>query len=116
MASAEEMRDSLDSFATSCNENERLKLMIKEWNRTIHVHATDLDSEYTLVTRDGAVSLTDGAIGTADMVVRANSEILTSVFYGEVSPNEPYNEGTLQVHGSENDILHLDFITAMLWE
>jgi putative sterol carrier protein len=116
MATAEEVRDSLSSFAESCNENERLLVMNKDWNRTIEIHATDLNSDYTLKTLDGIVSLTDGKPSAADLIIKADSEILTAVFYGEVSPNEPYNEGTLAAHGSEQDIMHLDFITAMLWE
>ncbi|MGO8672753.1 MAG: SCP2 sterol-binding domain-containing protein [Capsulimonadaceae bacterium] len=115
MASVDEVRDSLVSFARSCNENEKLGLMNKDWNRTIGIHATDFGVDFTLATADGRVSLADGKPAAADMLIRADADVLTAVFYGEVSPNEPYNEGTLRVQGSEQDILHLDFITAMLW-
>ena len=50
------------------------------------------------------------------MTIRSTSEILTQIFYGEVSPNEPYNQGTLRIQGSEEDIVRLDFVIAMLWE
>ncbi len=52
---AEEVRESLESFATSCNENERLKAMIKDWNRVMHIRATDLksDADLTLTTKNG---------------------------------------------------------------
>lgn len=116
MASAEEVKESLESFAQSCNENERLKVMNRDWNRTLHIHATDVDAHFTLISSEGTVTASTGAPPAADMVVAATSEIVSQVFYGEVSPNEPYNEGTLRVQGSENDILRLDFITAMLWE
>ena len=116
MATIEEVRDSLTSFADSCNENTQLKEMNKDWNRTIEVHATDLGADFTIVTDNGAVTSTDGKPSTvADMIIQADSEVLTQVFYGEVSPNEPYNEGTLRVQAPEQDILRLDFITAMLW-
>jgi len=115
MATIEEVRDSLTSFADSCNENAQLKEMNKDWNRTIEVHATDLAADFTIVTNVGDVRVSDGKPSTADMVIQADSEVLTQVFYGEVSPNEPYNEGTLRVNAPEQDILRLDFITAMLW-
>ena|SRR5579862_7662226 len=116
MATAEEVQDSLESFAESCNANARLKVMNRDWNRVIHIHATDLNRDYTLVTQDGTVSAQEGKPATADMVIQSTADLLTQVFYGEVSPNEPYNAGTLRVQGSEKDVLHLDFITAMLWE
>lgn len=116
MASVDEVRDSLTSFANSCNENERLRVMNKDWNRTIEVTAVDHAASFTIVTANGDVTVVDGQPPAADMVVAADSEILTQVFYGEVSPNEPYNAGTLRVNGVEQDVLHLDFITAMLWE
>jgi putative sterol carrier protein len=115
MASVEEVRDSLVSFAQSCSENERLCAMNKDWNRTIEIHVTDHGADFTIVTQNGQVSARDGKPSVADMIIQAESEVLTAVFYGEVSPNEPYNDGTLRVQGAEQDVLHLDFITAMLW-
>ncbi len=50
---AEELQDSLESFAASCNENARLMAMIKDWNRIMHIHATDLAADATLVTQRG---------------------------------------------------------------
>ena len=116
MATAEELLDSLNSFAESCNENTRLMAMIKDWNRVMHIHATDLSADAALVTRDGAVTASPGAPASADLVLQADSEILTQIFYGELSPNAPYNAGTLRIQGPQDDILRLDFVIAMLWE
>lgn len=116
MASAEELRDSLESFAKSCNENARLMNMIKDWNRTLHIHATDLSTDATLITRDGTMTMQTEAPASADLALQSTSDILTEIFYGEVSPNEPYNAGTLRIQGPESDIVRLDFVIAMLWE
>ena len=116
MATAEELQDSLESFAESCNENTRLMAMIKDWNRVMHIQATDLGTGAALVTQDGAVTTTPGAPGSADLVLLADSEVLTQIFYGELSPNDPYNDGTLRIQGPEDDIVRLDFVIAMLWE
>ncbi len=116
MTPAEELYDSLESFARSCNENERLMAMIKDWNRTMHIHATDLGAEATLVTQDGMMSAAKGAPAAADLALKSTAEILSQIFYGEVSPNDPYNAGTLRIEGPEADIVRLDFVTAMLWE
>ena len=116
MASAEELHDSLQSFAQSCNQNTRLMAMIKDWNRVMHVHADDLSVDATLTTHDGAVTTALSAPAAADLVLQANSDILTQIFYGELSPNDPYNDGTLRIQGPESDILRLDFVIAMLWD
>jgi len=89
--------------------------MNRDWNRVIHVQPTDQSANYTIRTADGKVSVESSTPADPQMVIRATSDILTSIFYGDVSPNEPYNDGSLLVQVSEADILRLDFITAMLW-
>lgn len=116
MATHEELQDSLQSFAQSCNDNARLSSMIKDWNRTLSVHATDLPDDFTLLTNMGQVSVTPGVPPAPDLVLQSTSDILTQIFYGELSPNEPYNAGTLRLIGPEDDIVRLDFVIAMLWE
>ena len=116
MASAEELQESLASFAQSCNDNTRLMAMIKDWNRVMHIHATDLGTDAALITRDGVVTTETQAPAAADLVLQATSEILTQIFYGELSPNDPYNAGTLRIQGPESDIVRLDFVIAMLWD
>ena len=116
MAAADDLRDSLESFAESCNENERLMAMIRDWNRILHIHAEDINQDDTLITREGGVTYKAGAPEAADLTIRSSADILTQIFYGELSPNEPYNEGTLRIQGPEDDIVRLDFVIAMLWE
>ena len=116
MATAEELQDSLESFAASCNENERLAAMIKDWNRTMHIRATDLGTDAALITSGGNVTAQIGAPPVADLALESSAEILTQIFYGELSPNDPYNDGTLRIQGPQEDIVRLDFVIAMLWE
>ena len=116
MATTEELHDSLSSFAQSCNENSRLMAMIKDWNRVMHIRASDLSADAGLVTQGGAVSALPDAPPSPDLVLEATGEILTQIFYGELSPNDPYNAGTLRIQGPEDDIVRLDFVIAMLWE
>jgi len=116
MATAEELTDSLNSFAKSCNENTRLMAMIKDWNRVMHIHATDLGIQAGLVTENGAVTALPDAPASPNLVLQSTAEILTQIFYGELSPNDPYNAGTLRIQGPEEDIVRLDFVIAMLWE
>lgn len=116
MATAEELTDSLNSFAESCNENAKLMAMIKDWNRVMHIRATDVNADAGLVTQSGLVTALPDAPASVDLVLESTAEILTQIFYGELSPNDPYNAGTLRIQGPEDDIVRLDFVIAMLWE
>ncbi len=115
MATHEEITASLNHFCTNCNQNERLKIMNRDWNRVILVRAEDITSEHTIVMENGQMNITTGAPAAANLTVSAGSEILADLFYGDITPAEPYMNGTLKVKGSEEDILRLDFITLMIW-
>lgn len=115
MATAEELRASLLDFEENYNSNAKLKAMNKDWNRKIRVHALDLGAEFGLELQDGVVSFKEKPAPDPDLVVTADGETLTSMFYGEISPTEPYMDGTLKVTGSEDDLIRLDFVTAMIW-
>jgi putative sterol carrier protein len=116
MTPAEDLTESLESFAESCNENARLMGMIKDWNRVLHIHATDIDHHQTLITDLGTVQVHPGAPDSADLIVQSTAETLAAIFYGELSPNEPYNDGSLRIQGAEADVVRLDFVIAMLWD
>ncbi|MGB9904353.1 MAG: SCP2 sterol-binding domain-containing protein [Desulfotomaculales bacterium] len=115
MASHQEIKDSLRAFLESFNKNERVKMMNRDWNRVILIRANDLDSEHTFVLSDGNLSLHEGVRGEPDLTVIADSETLADLFYGDITPTEPYLNGTLKVVGSEDDIVRLDFISLMIW-
>lgn len=115
MASHLEIKESLQAFWQSYNQNERLKIMNKDWNRVILVRANDITSEHTLVLTDGSLAVYEGAWENPDLTVIADSETLADLFYGDITPTEPYLNGTLQVVGSEDDIVRLDFISLMIW-
>jgi putative sterol carrier protein len=115
MATAEELAESLEGFCKSCNANERLREMNRGWNRRISVTANDVDAAFTIIYEDGTATVVAGSADDADLKVESDSETLVSIFYGEVTPAEPYNGGTLRLLGSEDDILRLDEISLMIW-
>ncbi|MEW5897961.1 MAG: SCP2 sterol-binding domain-containing protein [Bacillota bacterium] len=115
MASHLEIKESLQAFLENYNRNERLKIMNKDWNRVILVRANDIPSEHTLVLSGGNLSVYEGARENPDLTVIADSETLADLFYGDITPTEPYLNGSLKVLGAEDDIVRLDFISLMIW-
>lgn len=116
MASHEEIYDSLVVFCEGYNKNEKLKAMNRDWDRTVLIRATDLSSVFTLTVKDGDLSMNEGPPpGQAHLTVVGDSEMLVDLFYGDITPTEPYLKGTLKVLGEEDDVLRLDFISLMIW-
>ncbi len=116
MATHEELRESLTTFTDTYNGNSRLKVMNRDWDRLVEIRATDVDSLHTLIVKEGALSYREGAPPqNPDLTIISDSEILADVFYGDLNPIAPYNDGTLRIMGSEDDITRLDFIILMLW-
>ncbi len=115
MATHEEITESLEAFQKSCQEIEKLKIMNRDWDRIVLVRANDVESTHTLVFKEGDLSLLQGRQGEPDLTVIADSETLAAMFFGEITPTEPYLNGTLKLLGSEDDILRLDFISLLIW-
>ncbi|NLI13489.1 alkyl sulfatase C-terminal domain-containing protein [Pelotomaculum propionicicum] len=115
MATQQEIKESLETFTENYNNNDRLKIMNRDWNRVVVVKATDVDSVHTWVLQDGVLKLKEGEADAPDLTVISDSETLADVFYGDITPIEPYNDGTLRIMGSEDDITRLDFICLMIW-
>lgn len=115
MATHVEITESLTEFTGKFNADARLKIMNRDWNRVVVVKATDVDSLHTLTLVDGEVTLKEGAGENPDLTVISDSETLADIFWGDITPTEPYNNGTLKILGSEDDIIRLDFISLMIW-
>lgn len=115
MATRQELHESLLNFQQLHNDNEQLTRMNKDWDRIVLVRASDSGDSFTVVIKGGKLSLSEGAPASAQMEIVADSEILCNLFFGEIGPTEPFMNGTLKVKGSEDDVLRLDFVTAMIW-
>ncbi len=89
--------------------------MNRDWDRVIAIEATDVESRHTLILKKGQLSLQEGFPEDPDLTVISDSETLADIFYGDITPTEPYNNGTLRIMGTEDDIIRLDFISLMIW-
>lgn len=115
MATHQELTESLKTFVDNYSKNQRLKIMNRDWDRVVVIKATDVDSLHTLTLQEGEISLREGAAASPDLTVISDSETLADIFYGDMTPTEPYNNGTLRIMGPEDDIIRLDFISLMIW-
>lgn len=116
MASQKEVLEALAEYVKLSNGNARLKRMNQDWTRVVHFHAGDTGDDYTMVVKAGEITETKvGAPAQADIAIHATSEIFCDMFWGDLNPTQKYLSGELQVKGSQEDIMRLDAISAVLW-
>lgn len=116
MATQEEIREALDDYQRTCNENERLRRMQRDWSKLIHFDALDEDAKFTMTVVTGEITqIENGLQGIPDIVVRATSEDFADMFWGDLNPSQKYLQGEIKVQGSQEDVLRLDAITSIIW-
>lgn len=115
MTDATEMAGVLDGFVQQFNHSAELPQMTAGWNRTILVRAQDAGWTRALRVENGAVRNLEAAPVNAEIVLEGPSDTLASIFRGEISPTEPYMDGSLVVRSTEADMLKLDVFTLMVW-
>lgn len=116
MATTAEIRAGLDDYRQRCNDNPRLRKMLRAWSRLVHFTATDTDAAFTVTIDKGEITdVADGAHGTPDLVIAATSEDLTDMFWGDLNPAAKYLTGEIAVRGSAEDVMRVDAMAALIW-
>ncbi len=112
-----EMENVLRQFALQFNTSPELPKMTRGWDRTILVQAQDAGWVRALRVEAGRVALLGAAEapGGAEIVLQGTSDVLAAIFRGEMSPTEPYLDGSLIVRSTEADMMKLDIFTLMVW-
>jgi putative sterol carrier protein len=114
MASVEEIAEAYADWRERCNANERLRRMLRGWDRVVQLEAIDTGDRFTLEVRDqhiGVLSLE--ARGTADLIVTATSEDFADLFWGDLNPSEKYMSGEIVLAGSQEDVMRLDALSMV---
>jgi len=116
MATWQELDEALADYTVQCNSNERLRKMQRDWSRRLHFVCTDNDVIFTMVVDKGEiVEVSEGHAGTPDIVVSADSEVFCDMFWGDLKPVRKYLAGEIKVQGSQEDVMRLDAISAVIW-
>jgi len=115
MATKDELDEALADFAQRCNENQRLRRMQRDWTRNILIRATDNNIQHTMVVVKGYTTIEEGQTRPPDIIITADSELLCDMWWGDLNPAESYLQGTLKVQATQEDIMRLDAVTAVIW-
>jgi putative sterol carrier protein len=114
VADRDEICEAYADWRVRCNENERLRRMLRGWDKVVHLVATDTADRFTIVVRDQLLAdLVDGADAVADLVVTATSEDFADLFWGDLNPSEKYMSGEITLAGAQEDVMRLDAMSMV---
>lgn len=117
MASSQEVMEALAEYTKLSNSNARLRKMNRDWSKVVEFHAKDIQLEIVMKVEAGEIIETRTGKSTSppDIIITATSEIFCDMFWGDLNPTQKYLTGELQVKGSQEDIMRLDAISAVIW-
>ena len=114
MATAGEIAAAYADWQVRCNGNRRLSRMLRNWDRTVHLVASDTGDGFTVAVAGSVVAdLRHGLLDAPDLVVTATSEDLCDLFWGDLNPSEKYVNGEIVLAGSSEDVLRLDAMSMV---
>ncbi len=113
--------ETLVLFKDKANSHPRIASLIKGWEPTIVVEATDSGTKRYLPVRGCRIESVDtndtgdGAPAGHVVHLRAAEAVLAAVFDGRSNPADAFLEGDLEIFASDKDQVKLDAISLVLW-
>jgi hypothetical protein len=110
--------EALQRFRLKANASERVRRITATWHPTLFVECTDTGARYRLCIDGGAIAAIDRTYSEPDdaaLLIRGDSGVLAAVFGGSIHPLHAYNDGELQVYGSQSDQVKLDAVSLVIW-
>jgi putative sterol carrier protein len=107
-------------FRQRFNTNDKVKKLIKNWNRLILLSAKDTGSKYGLVVRNDEmveVRSASNADDDADELVHleADESVLRDIFSGKYNPATALLDGALAVFSADRDKVKLEALAMVIW-
>ncbi len=116
MADQKEVLKALAEYTQLSNGNPRLRKMNRDWTKVIQLHATDTNQDFVMNVKAGEiVEAKSGKADSFDILISSTSEIFCDMFWGDLNPTQKYLSGEIQIKGSQEDIMRLDAISAVIW-
>lgn len=114
MATSEEIVEAYAEWQRRSNANDRLRTMLRNWDRVVVIETTDTNDRFTISVADQHLAdIVVGAAETCDLVVTGTSEDFCDMFWGDLNPSEKYISGEIVIHGAQADVMRLDAMSMV---
>ena len=112
-----QLLQSLEQFRQQSNSHPRIASLIKGWEPTIVVEASDTGTTRYIPVRGCRIdSIAEHSSETRHLVhLRAKESVLADVFGGRANPASAFLDGELEIFAEDKDHVKLDAISLVLW-
>lgn len=114
-----DLKECLDDFQQRFNTNERVRKLVKNWDRQVMVEATDTGAIYTMYVEDAQMRRIEEGRSEGDdeylVHLQASNETLMEVFSGNYNPSTALLDGMLSVFSNERDKVKLEACAMVIW-
>ena len=115
MATREELREALDDYIAQARKSQRVTRSLRNWNCTVYFEATDIQTIFTMVIKDGQTTIYEGQHDQPDLIVRGSSEDLANIFWCDANPASNYMQGAIKIQGSQDNVMRLDAMALLVY-
>jgi hypothetical protein len=107
----------IEGFARRANANAHVRRLARDWQTQIYVEATDSSDCYCMQLADGLITGVERAPVPLHetLLLRGRGPLLAAVFGGQLHPLNAFNDGDLEIYGSQPDQVKLDAISLLIW-
>jgi hypothetical protein len=107
----------LADFVAKVNGTASVKRILKGWNPTINVQASDTGEKFNFNVKDSMLSQPVVGEGQAGHLItlQALESVLCQVFTGALNPVRANLDGNLAVFANDQDGVKLDAVCLVLW-
>ena len=112
-----QLLQALELFKQQSNSHPRIANLIKGWEPTIMVEATDSGVTHYIPVRACRIeTIADHGTDSRHLVhLRAKEDVLAAVFAGRSNPASAFLDGDLEIFADDKDHVKLDAISLVLW-
>lgn len=120
VASDVDYEATLQRFKQQFNSNDKVKKLVKNWNRLILLSAKDTGTRYGLVVKDTEMvevrPAGDGDDSSDELVhLEADESVLKDIFSGKYNPATALLDGALAVFSPDRDKVKLEALAMVIW-
>ena len=114
-----DLKECLDDFQQRFNTNERVRKLVKNWDRQVMVEATDTGAVYTMTIEDAELRRIDEGRADGDdeylVHLQASNETLMEIFSGSYNPSTALLDGMVSVFSNDRDKVKLEACALVIW-